>query len=183
MYRNWMRWATFIPYLEASLMRSSMKIIFQDYNLLASQQQRLSDNANPWNAAIQVDCAPLMYRRYWRKTYAVGLSTLGCVPDEGDAEGPATTLSATLVDSRSGPWWRGWDGKRTDVEDLGLGGYDCNGCYVDVQPFHPQNPFPHVLAVSPAEQDLAKLEVRIWRMLVMSALVGAAVVTVRALRS
>lgn len=116
-YRNFATWADYIPPLRWVLNSLTMKIIFQDYNLLLGQQMRLRERALPWNSTIQVDVLPLAYRRYWNKTF-----------------GNLTS---------SGPWWRGWDGN-LDVEDLERLGawdrdFDCNGCAVPKRPHHPKN--------------------------------------------
>merc|ERR1712113_425578 len=98
----------------------SRKIVFQDYTLLLGQQQRLRERAQPWNAAIQVDKLPVLYRRYYQSTF-------------GDT-------------SSSGPWWRGWDGS-LDIENLEKLGsfdrdFDCNGCSLPKRPHHPQKDMP-----------------------------------------
>jgi phenylpropionate dioxygenase-like ring-hydroxylating dioxygenase large terminal subunit len=117
-YRNFATWIDYIPPLAAYFNSFSNKIIFQDYALLAGQQQRILEGAPPWNASVQVDSLPLAYRRWWKKTY-------------GD-------LTA------EGPWWRGWNGE-VDIEELGKTaswGFDCGGCSTPVLPDHPYNPIP-----------------------------------------
>eukprot|EP00931_Biecheleriopsis_adriatica_P062250 TRINITY_DN37496_c0_g2_i1.p1 TRINITY_DN37496_c0_g2~~TRINITY_DN37496_c0_g2_i1.p1 ORF type:complete len:443 (-),score=67.89 TRINITY_DN37496_c0_g2_i1:21-1349(-) len=123
-YRNFATWVDRIPLLKRVFDGFSLKIIFQDYNLLLGQQQRLREGALAWNSTIQVDVLPLTYRRFWQKTF-------------GNM-------------SKEGPWWRGWDGS-LDVEELHkLRAYDkdfdCNGCAIPKLPHHPQN----VLEVSGA---------------------------------
>jgi len=117
-YRNFGTWIERVAPLRRMFLNFSMKIIFQDYRLLLGQQQRLRERALPWNSAIQVDSLPVLYRRYWQRTFG--------------------KLSA------DGPWWRGWDGSM-DVEDLDRIGawsrdFDCDGCAVPRAPHHPQNP-------------------------------------------
>jgi phenylpropionate dioxygenase-like ring-hydroxylating dioxygenase large terminal subunit len=116
-YRNWAKWVDMIPPLKRMFDSFSLKIIFQDYNLLLGQQYRLREKALPWNSSIQVDCLPILYRKYWKKTF-------------GDT-------------SKNGPWFAGWDGSM-DVEELDrLGGFDhdfdCGGCAIPKRPHHPQN--------------------------------------------
>ncbi|CAK9047335.1 unnamed protein product [Durusdinium trenchii] len=119
-YRNFATFAEKIPPLKRLFDNMTKKIIFQDYQLLLGQQQRLRERALPWNSTIQVDCLPLAYRKYWQRTFG----------------------------KRSdGPWWRGWDGKM-DIEDLEKLGswdkdFDCNGCALPRRPHHPQNPLEH----------------------------------------
>mmetsp|Transcript_161354 Transcript_161354/g.518065 ORF Transcript_161354/g.518065 Transcript_161354/m.518065 type:complete len:433 (+) Transcript_161354:157-1455(+) len=116
-YRNWATFVQWIPPLRRMFDSFSAKIVFQDYNLLLGQQMRLREKGLAWNAAIQVDNLPVMYRNYWKRTFG-----------------------KTDKDS---PWWRGWDGS-LDVEDLDRLGvfskdFDCNGCAVPHRPHHPQN--------------------------------------------
>jgi len=116
-YRNFATWIDRIPPLRRLFDGFSRKIVFQDYELLRGQQQRLREHALPWNSTIQVDILPLTYRRYWQRTF-----------------GNRT---------KEGPWWRGWDGN-LDLEDLDRAGswdkdFDCNGCAIPRNPHHPQN--------------------------------------------
>ena len=93
-----------IPPLKRYFDTFSHKIVFQDYELLVNQQQRLAEGANPWNQAIQVDELPLLYRTFWKRTFR----------DVG----------------KGGVWWRGWKGS-ADIEDLdAIVGhcFDMDGC-------------------------------------------------------
>ena len=74
-YRNWLAKPDFIfgnSLVKNFMDKFSTKIIFQDYELLAAQAQRLGERALPWNSSIQADCLPLLYRRFWRKTFGLG---------------------------------------------------------------------------------------------------------------
>ena len=113
--RNFATWAERIWFLRRIFENMTMKIIFQDYQLLLGQQQRLQEGALPWNSTIQVDALPLAYRRYWQKTYGK---------------------------RQDGPWWRGWHGK-LEIEELARLGswdkdFDCHGCAIPKKPYHPR---------------------------------------------
>lgn len=116
-YRNWATFVEKIPPLKRLFDSFSRKIVFQDYDLLCGQQQRLTEKALAWNAAIQVDNLPVMYRNYWKRTFGKS--------------------------GKDSPWFRGWDGSM-DVEELDKLGvwdrdFDCSGCAVPRRPHHPQN--------------------------------------------
>lgn len=117
-YRNFATFVEYVPPLRRIFNHFSKKIIFQDYDLLIGQQQRLREGALPGNSAIQVDNLPVVYRNYWKRTFGKR--------------------------DKDGPWWRGWDGG-LDLEDLAKIGawsrdFDCSGCAVPQRPHHPQNP-------------------------------------------
>jgi hypothetical protein len=149
MYRNWALFLEHIPPARALFDKMSRKIVFQDYELLLGQQQRLRERALAWNSAIQVDNLPVMYRAYWKRTFG-----------------------RTGKDS---PWWHGWDGS-LDVEDLDRLGswdrdFDCNGCAVPHRPHHPQNMLEISGKRAPLRPETAKGYP--WAGVVLAATVGA----------
>jgi hypothetical protein len=60
-----------IPLMQWYLRKMSMKVVFQDYELLHGQQARLSQLAKPWNSPIQVDGLPKAYRMWLRKAMSL----------------------------------------------------------------------------------------------------------------
>eukprot|EP00747_Dinoflagellata_sp_TGD_P033278 gnl/TRDRNA2_/TRDRNA2_136512_c0_seq1.p1 gnl/TRDRNA2_/TRDRNA2_136512_c0~~gnl/TRDRNA2_/TRDRNA2_136512_c0_seq1.p1 ORF type:complete len:457 (-),score=55.35 gnl/TRDRNA2_/TRDRNA2_136512_c0_seq1:90-1268(-) len=154
-YRNFALWIDRVPPLRRYFDSFSLKIVFQDYQLLLGQQRRLSEKGNPWNSSIQVDMLPLLYRRYYQRTF-------------GNV-------------SKDGPWWRGWDGN-LDMEDLAKIGawdkdFDCGGCAVPRRPHHPQNPLdvPGAPGVAPGPVPVVIPRGRDAMLLLASAAAGAAV--------
>lgn len=65
--RSFLTWIDKIPGMSSIYTRQSRKIVFQDYELLHGQQDRLDMGAKPWNAPIQVDTLPKYYRDWWKK--------------------------------------------------------------------------------------------------------------------
>ncbi|RUP43334.1 hypothetical protein BC936DRAFT_137330 [Jimgerdemannia flammicorona] len=106
-----------IPFATEYMKNFSKKIIFQDYELLRGQQNRLRQGANEWNSPIQVDVLPRLYRQWWKASYG-----------------------------RRGafdPWFKGYSG---DIEDLlAPDAPYCSGCSSDLsdepEPMFKVNPY------------------------------------------
>lgn len=110
-YRNFGTWIHSIPFLGPIFDKFSLKIVFQDYEMLFGQQQRLNEGALPWNSAIQVDNLPVLYRKWATKAF------------------------------QSAYWNGWNPRKLLDVEDLAKSArINCDGCNKS-QPYHPLNPF------------------------------------------
>ncbi|RUS14264.1 hypothetical protein BC937DRAFT_94082 [Endogone sp. FLAS-F59071] len=105
-----------LQFLSGFMENFTKKIIFQDYELLRGQQNRLRQGAKEWNSPIQVDALPWLYRQWWK----VSFGRRGA----GD------------------PWFKGYSG---DMEDLMAPDAPyCSGC-TDVsgepEPMFKKNPY------------------------------------------
>mmetsp|Transcript_33240 Transcript_33240/g.48839 ORF Transcript_33240/g.48839 Transcript_33240/m.48839 type:complete len:503 (-) Transcript_33240:124-1632(-) len=157
MYRNWFTFVDKFPPLKRIFAALNRKIIFQDYNLLAGQQQRLWEGANAWNAAVQADCLPMLYRQFWRKTFGAnwqGTTQRNNRSTTGDEQEDQNT--------KKGVWFRGYD-KRVlmDIEDLdrvSTAHFDCDGCAAPAVPFHPLNPFQNRNIVGSISKNTYNIE-------------------------
>jgi len=107
--RNFFTWVDSLPFMGSLYMHFSRKIIFQDYEMLKGQQDRLRQGAKEWNSPIQIDNLPKAFRQWWKlamkkKPWFQGYSDQkdieDLIPCYGEDSGKKCDFSSTYSLSR-----------------------------------------------------------------------------------